>query len=250
MRKMITNRKAKLFTTILAAAMTMSMTTPLIASAHNVYDESAGNLTEIVGNSVPGNQEVSIPITNTAEGLEETSMTLSENAVLKSDTAALSSGQKSERYRKQVERLEQRKRTKVKVYLDNSGCYIVKRWKLYGKKITGVKENGDYILGKWELLEDDTNVTDFEEPTVKTITAEYVQLAFSADILAGTDFPYSEVFWNSLDREIREVTVRMDGGCRTVDVKIKVVFVEQDHYFWKYETIVDKNCSSHKERTP
>jgi hypothetical protein len=250
MKKKITNRKAKLLTTLLAAATTMSMATPMIASAHNVYDESAGNLTEVVGEATPGYQEVSIPVTATAEGVEETSMALSENAALKSDTAALSAGQKSERYRKQVERLERRKRTKVKVLMDVGGYYVVKRWKLYGRKVTGVKENGDYILGKWEVLEDDTNVSDFDDTTVKTITAEYVQLAFSADILGGTDFPYSEVFWNSLDREIREVTIQMTGGCRTVDVSIKVVFTEQDDFFWKYETIIDKNCSAHKEWTP
>ena len=98
-----------------------------------------------------------------------------------------------EKYGSQLDYLESRQNTKKKVTIYNYGLYHAKNVKLYGRKCRGIDDNGNWILGSWELLNLEESFhggteTSFDIPGV------YVSFAFSFDITWGTDFPYSGVF--------------------------------------------------------
>ena len=89
------------------------------------------------------------------------------------------------------------------VNVDSCGFYHAKNVKLYGRKCLGIDDNGNWILGSWELLNLEESFhggteTSFDIPGV------YVSFAFSFDITWGTDFPYSEY-----DDEIRSIMERL-----------------------------------------
>jgi hypothetical protein len=245
MKKMITSRKAKLFTTALAAAMTMSMATPMIASAHNVYDESAGNLTEIVGNSVPGYQEVSIPINTNAAGFHaESSQLTSLKSASKGKTRdgrELTVSQ--EFYDLRVERLERLQNTKKTVRIRNHAGFHVCESVLYGKKIVGVDENGDFVLGGWERLHSSDSMHGAwgAGPSFE-ITGDYVAFSYTFDITWGTNYPFSGVFWNnSEETDWKNLKIDIYGTCRNAAIEIRV----------GDKLVVDKeNLSAHDKWRP
>ena len=238
MKKMIRNKKAKILTTALAAAMTMSMAAPMVASAHSAYETTptasmADTLQSIAGVQTDGNT------------IYVGDMQVYSAAASTAPTAA-----QQERYRKQKEILEKRKLNNTYVAIANHGNYVVKNWKFYGRKIIGIKENGDYILGKWELLDERNDVNRFSKVTHLDISGEYAQFAFSTDITWGTDYPVSGVFWDYTDRWVFGVEIELSGCCRTVDFSAKVWYHVPERTSYTYEYIKEENCSSHKEWKP
>lgn len=62
---------------------------------------------------------------------------------------------------------------------------------------------------------------------------------FSFDIKAGTDYPYSGVFWTDIHNTDWDlIDIRLNGFCRTADIWIK----EGDKV-----AVNEENCSSHSE---
>lgn len=121
----------------------------------------------------------------------------------------------------------------------NGGLFNLKSSKLYAKEVTGVDDEGNFILGPWKRVYNESNVSSCTDEIVLPGTC--VAFAYSVDITWGTDFPYSGVFWNKPNQMIDDIDICMYGGCRTVRVEIKV----DDN------TVVDNyKCSSHKEWTP
>lgn len=118
--------------------------------------------------------------------------------------------------------------------------FVMKEVKLYGRKIIGVSEDAEWILGPWELLYHDTYIpatTLFN----KYYSGTYAAFAWSADVMWGTDWPYSGVFWNNPDTAVDRIEICMSGDVRAVDCKITV----------NGKTVVDEeDCDSHKEWKP
>lgn len=178
--------------------------------------------------------------------------------ILTSNTAITASvsgtATKSARYYKQMERFQkmQQQDHKINVALKHKGYYVKNNAKLYGKKVIGVKDNGDFILGNWECLNTQTNVWKLMNPKTFKISGTYVAFAYSFDIVGGTDFPYSGVFWNHPENEMRELVITTSGGCRTADIHIYYEYgVPSNNYCsTRIGSVIETNCSSHKEWKP
>ena len=139
----------------------------------------------------------------------------------------------------QLEKLDQMKRDKIEVSVMNNGYYIAKKAVLYGRKIVDVDENGNFILSNWEVIDNRTNMCNSAK--YFTVPANYVCFGYSLDVVLGTDFPFSKVFWSNPDQQLRKLSVQFSGGCRNVNMRIYV----------NDKLIVDEwNCSSHKEWKP
>lgn len=140
-------------------------------------------------------------------------------------------------YQDQVERFEKMQNKQIDVTINHGGYCIAKAVKLYGREAVGVDNNGNFILGPWHCLDNRTYVDDMDDRTFK-LPGTFVEFAFSLDIMWGTDWPYSDVFWNDYDTNVDNIYICFSGMCRKVSVDIqvngKIVF-----YDW--------NCPSHKE---
>ena len=130
------------------------------------------------------------------------------------------------------------------VNIDSCGFYHAKNVKLYGRKCLGIDDNGNWILGSWELLNLEESFhggteTSFDIPGV------YVSFAFSFDITWGTDFPYSGVFLDQSSpcfaSDWNELNIEIGGTVRTASV---VMNLDDQGLF------ADYNCSSHSEWKP
>ena len=131
------------------------------------------------------------------------------------------------------------KNNTIKVALDFSGGYVLKSTKLYGRKVTGVAENGDFILGPWEVLHSDTNVP-LSFPRF-TIDGTYCMFAYSVDIAWGTVWPYSGILWKDIDTPVTDLNIILSGFVRNVNIHI---------YVNENPVVRIDNCSAHSEWTP
>ena len=95
--------------------------------------------------------------------------------------------------------------------MGNAGLYMNKSIKFYGRKIVDVADNGDYILGKWEILYE---ANDTWGGKTFEITRDYAQFAFSFDIKWETDFPYSGIIWDNVEDVVFDIDIGTNGGCR------------------------------------
>lgn len=111
--------------------------------------------------------------------------------------------------------------------------YSLKYNQFYGKPITGIADDGSYILGDWECVMESRTNNDCEF-YVDSIYGEY---GYSITTQWGTDWPYSDSFWNQSDGIADEVFIDIGGESRTVWIKIYV------NGELKFE---DTNCDSHK----
>ena len=254
MMSMIREKKARLATAVLAATMAMSMAAPMVASAHTVYDESAGNLMEIVGEKTPGYVETRIPHSNgpqavTAESVPHDNLAAFGGRIKKDQIPwwllipQKKKEERSEYYYKRQNEYTRLCQTRKMVTITNNGAYHAKDICLYGRRILGVYPDGEYLLDEWEVIGKGKCLHGLgTQSTTYDIEGTYAVLAFSFDITAGTDYPYSGVFWNNEDDTSWEkIDINLDGSCRMADINIKV----------GNKTVVDEeNCSSHKEWTP
>lgn len=124
-------------------------------------------------------------------------------------------------------------RKEVKFKTNNGGAYRCKSQKLYGRPITGVDEKGNIQLGGWEKLMDESTGDQSRQ-----ISGKYAEFGFSFDVVAGTDWPYTGVFWTLDKGAAEDIEISWGGEVRTVWVKIKVN---------GNEIFSDSNCSSHNE---
>ena len=69
----------------------------------------------------------------------------------------------------------------------------------------------------------------------------YYAFAYSFDIVWGTDWPYSGIFYSNLDAHPETIRIQLGGTCRMASINIMV----------DRRTVVDdSNCSSHSEWRP
>ena len=136
--------------------------------------------------------------------------------------------------------LAEMKNSKINILIEHEGWFIEKEAILYGRQITGIKADGTYQLGPWEVLSRRTNVVAGEDKKF-TVPGNYVAFAYSVDIKGGTDWPYSGVFWCNPDKRIHDVQISVGLFVRTVGVTI---WVDGNRIFR------DLNCPSHKQWKP
>ena len=150
----------------------------------------------------------------------------------------------AERFRQQMIRIRERQLERlynktITVKISNYGLYAAKNIKLYGRKAVGVDQDGNFILGKWEEMK---TVSSLVGGTGFTASGEYVAFAFSYDVVWGTNFPFSGVFWNKVHWDgWNEIDIRLTGTCRMAGTKI---------YVGDELAVDESNCSAHKEWKP
>ena len=129
------------------------------------------------------------------------------------------------------------------IYVKHSGWYSIKNLKIYGREASNLAADGSLGPGKWVQLNDKTSMAGLDLSNFSfDISTVYESFAFSFDVVGGTDFPYSGVFWTDNDcTRLQEIKINIDGTCRMADVKIMV----------GDRTVVNEtNCSSHSEWKP
>ncbi len=123
------------------------------------------------------------------------------------------------------------KRGKIHIATDSATLYGTKHQRLYGKRITSIKSNGEPILSGWERIID-------AESGDKSIYVDgsYVEFGFSFDIVWGTDWPYTGPFWSLKDGPAKDIRIEWGGTVRCAWIKITVDGREVVH---------NTNCDSH-----
>ena len=143
-------------------------------------------------------------------------------------------------------RLRQMRNMTIPVTISKSGMYALKSQKLYGRKAIGLDEKGDWILGKWECLYDNTDTGKI------TVSGDYVSFGLCADIVWGTDFPMAGEFWNKPKTRVREMELNMMGFVRSADFEAVVQYSHVDDYnqYIVWETVKKEDLPSHSEWKP
>ena len=144
-------------------------------------------------------------------------------------------------YRDRVELYRKLYARRKEVVITNNGVYHAKNVKLYGRKVTNVDDDGNFVLGGWEPIVD-TSIHGASNSRRFVIEGLYVQFAFSFDVTWGTDFPYSDVFWtDTYNTDWKKINIELGGFCRNANIKIDV----------DYKCVVNnKDCDSHTEWRP
>ena len=140
-------------------------------------------------------------------------------------------------YEEQVAKYEAMKNRTIHYRYTNCGIYTVKTAKFYVREVVGVAEDGSFILAPWRLVSEEEGpaLVEFERP------GTCVMFAFGFDIMWGTDWPYSGVFWSDVNTPVNNICISSSGMCRTASLKIEV----------NGRTVFDDwNLSSHDEWKP
>ena len=208
-----TNKGKKILTGIIAGIMMMTTASAIAASADNTdtYDTSSVSVSRRYSES----EQI--------------------NKIFKKITV--------EKKRKEHEKLEGIEKT---VTIHNYGFYHAKNVKFYGRRITGVDDNGEYILGNWEQINKkesfDGGMGVYALGIKHKFEGHYAEYAFSFDITWGTDFPYSGVFWSDLnDTNGSDISISFGGTCRRAEINI---------YVGDKTVVSETNCSAHSEWKP
>ena len=164
----------------------------------------------------------------------------------------------SREYDLTIERLNIMCSRSIDVKITHNGFYRQKSIKLDGRKAIGAKEDGSYILGSWELIDSrKDNAKGISKNIDLHIDGDYVMLAYSFDIVWGTDFPYSGVFWDATrgdkrGAELKSVEITTDGTIRNADIEFGVEYYKSDNNYNHPYIFGQKfvNCDSHTEWKP
>ena len=122
-------------------------------------------------------------------------------------------------------------RSEIHVKIDSANAYVTKHQRLFGRPIVGVDSDGNHQLGNWELIYDGTS-GDREF----TMSGKYAEFGFEFDIVWGTDWPYSDVFWHQQDGVAEDIFIEFGGTARNAWIQIRVNGSTAVH---------DSNCDSH-----
>ena len=146
-------------------------------------------------------------------------------------------------------KLQEMSQHRITVHLGRSQWFEAKSAKLYGRQVKGFDANGNCILGPWELIHD--GAKEFHHKF--EIKGTYVMFGYTLDVVWGTDFPYSGVFWDNTNARMNSIYIDYGGGCRNVNIKIMAVYTEAGDNYKKEkrrEVVNERNCSAHKEWKP
>ena len=153
---------------------------------------------------------------------------------------AASASAESTPYEEAMERYERMKGDYINVCLDFQGMYTTKASKFYAREVTGVAEDGTFILGPWRCYSNHTNVVGSPDIYLN-VPATCVQFAYSFDIMWGTDWPYSGIFWTDVSKDVRGIRIEHGGFVRYASICITVDGVQ---------VFNDLDCASHSEWQP
>ena len=128
----------------------------------------------------------------------------------------------------------------IHITIEQRGIFVENESILYGRKAIGVNDDGSFILRPWEVLFKDHDIPAGDDGD-RVVSGSYVCFAYSVDIGWGTDWPFSRVFWYDEYSRISDLTIRVCGLPRLVNVHIWVNGVP---YLSEY------NCDSHNEWKP
>lgn len=124
-------------------------------------------------------------------------------------------------------------RKNIRFRTDTANAYATKQQKLYGRPIIGINEDGSFRLGAWEKLLDEGNGNQ-----ERTLNGKYAEFGFGFDIVWGTDWPYSSVFWTADKAPAEDIFIEWGGTVRNAWIEIKV---NGERVFY------DADCDSHSE---
>ncbi len=143
-------------------------------------------------------------------------------------------------YEEAMARYEQMKGDYINVCIEYYGMYTTKASKFYAREVTGVAEDGSFILGPWRCLAEQSYVTTHND-SYFNIPATCVQFAYSFDIMWGTDWPFSRVFWTDVSKDVRGIRISLEGYVREASIVISVDGAV---------VVRDLDCDSHSEWRP
>lgn len=139
------------------------------------------------------------------------------------------------------ERIDELKERDITVHWEMGGSYVAQFVKLYGREVKGVDENGNFIFGEWELLDERDKAYLGNEGEVR-VPATYHEFAFSFDVMWGTDFPFSGYVYSVKDEDVSYINLEMGGMVRSASL-----------HMWTPEwgtAFIELNLPSHTEWKP
>ena len=126
--------------------------------------------------------------------------------------------------------VDNKRPTRVKI--DGPSLYNCKKSEFYARPIIGIDDNGNFELGAWECIRDDTG-GDFDF----TVGSNYAEYGYAFDTVWGTDWPYADSFWDQSNGFAEEVFIDLGGELRHATI---MIMVNGDRVFY------DSNCDSHE----
>ena len=123
-------------------------------------------------------------------------------------------------------------RSEINVDIDPSRFYITNHQCFYARAIKGMDSQGNYLLGDWEcILNDTSGAKKF------ILNGKYAELGFEFNIVYGTDWPYSDVFWHLQDGVAEDILIEYGGTAKAAWIKI---------YVNGSIVVYDSYCESHE----
>lgn len=145
----------------------------------------------------------------------------------------------SDYHAEQVRKFEEMKKSKISFGVVNAGLFAIKTSIVYGREVTGVAEDGSFILGPWKVIDKRTNKG--LGGVYCDLPGTYINFAWSVDIVFGTDWPFSGVFYRDTSTPVKQLSVTAGGTVRMVDITLKVN---------NKVVYSESNCDSHSEWKP
>ena len=160
-------------------------------------------------------------------------------ALLITGMTVLASAETNDYYASQVARYEDMRSRTISLGIIVNGPIVLKTAKICVREVTGVAPDGSFILGPWKVVHQDGWLA--MGGYYSYIPATYVMFGYSVDILGGTDWPFSGIFWTDVNQTVNTLSLYTGGTCRMVDVDLQV----------NKKTVYSReNCSSHNEWNP
>ena len=143
-------------------------------------------------------------------------------------------------YEEAVKHYEEIQNRQVNIDFSHRGLYVAAHSMLYARKIVGVNGDGTYQISPWECISHRNNVCYCEDKHI-TLPATYIIFGYSFDVAMGTDWPYSQVFWNNANTVAEKIKIVITGGCRTPEI---LIMVNDKRVYY------NDNCQAHNQWIP
>lgn len=124
-------------------------------------------------------------------------------------------------------------RNAINVKIEPASFYVTNHQRFYGRPIVGVDSNGKYLLGDWECISDSSS-----GGKQFIVSGKYAEFGFEFNIVRGTDWPYSNVFWHLQDGVAKDIFIEYGGAALSANIEIKV----NDSI-----VVYDGYCGSHEQ---
>ena len=143
-------------------------------------------------------------------------------------------------YEEAVKHYQELQNKQINIDFSHRGLYIAENSILYARKIVGVNKDGTYQLSPWECISNRTNVCYCQDKHI-TLPATYIIFGYSFDVNMGTDWPFSQEFWNNANTPAENIQIVITGGCRTPEI---LIMVNGNRVYF------NDNCEAHNQWIP